>query len=243
MHSMRPQMAAHAATDGKHANAKQKCPSAYIPLGHEMAHMHMPKKNNGQKHCSTSGSHVIPQRSTGEAQPNLTSVIGREPVCCGWYDRSIPMPAYCNPYTHKQAQHQSCHAGKGGAGFAPGHVASVHQGHKPRTADMHMRRRRRAASRCQPQSRACGCRTAMLHVGRGALGAQLCRNLACSSDRHAAHAAQAAQETHLLPLRRLGTRVGGQQRVAAHAVRRDARHVHVLEAGHLRGPTRAPALR
>ncbi len=42
-----------------------------------------------QKHCITSGSHVIPQRSTDEAKPNLTSVIGREPVCCGWYERSM----------------------------------------------------------------------------------------------------------------------------------------------------------
>jgi len=47
------------------------------------------KKERKQKHCSTSGSHVIPQRSTGEAQPNLTSVIGREPVCCGWYGHEI----------------------------------------------------------------------------------------------------------------------------------------------------------
>jgi len=42
------------------------------------------------KHCSTSGSHVIPQRSTDEAELNLTSVIGREPVCCESYDRSMP---------------------------------------------------------------------------------------------------------------------------------------------------------
>ena len=42
-----------------------------------------------QKHCATTGSHVIPQRSTGVAQPSLTSVIGREPVLYRWYERSI----------------------------------------------------------------------------------------------------------------------------------------------------------
>ena len=44
----------------------------------------------GQKHCATTGSHVIPQRSTGVAQPSLTSVIGREPVLYRWYERSMP---------------------------------------------------------------------------------------------------------------------------------------------------------
>jgi hypothetical protein len=70
-----------------------------------------------QKHCSTSGSHVIPQRSTGEAQPNLTSVIGREPVCCGWYDRSMPTISYCSTYTHAGPQH-FCHAGEAAAMLA-----------------------------------------------------------------------------------------------------------------------------
>ena len=41
-------------------------------------------------------------------------------------------------------------------------------------------------------------------------------------------------EPDLLPLRRLGARVCRQQRVAAHAVGRDARHVHELEPRHLR---------
>ena len=37
----------------------------------------------------TRGSRVIPQRSTNRAQPSLTSVIGREPVHSGWYERSM----------------------------------------------------------------------------------------------------------------------------------------------------------
>ena len=43
----------------------------------------------GKKHCDTGASRAIPQRTTGPAQPSLTSVIGREPVLCGWYDRSM----------------------------------------------------------------------------------------------------------------------------------------------------------
>ena len=39
----------------------------------------------------TRGSRVIPQRSTNRAQPSLTSVIGREPVHSGWYERSMAM--------------------------------------------------------------------------------------------------------------------------------------------------------
>ena len=42
-------------------------------------------------HCNTGASRAIPQRTTGPAQPSLTSVIGREPVLYGWYDRSIPL--------------------------------------------------------------------------------------------------------------------------------------------------------
>ena len=51
---------------------------------------HKPKRCSLAKHCATTGSHVIPQRSTGVAQPSLTSVIGREPVLYRWYERSIP---------------------------------------------------------------------------------------------------------------------------------------------------------
>jgi len=84
--------------DGLRKDAKAKikhkhirmCPSADI----QHASVQGRQNRNQQKHCSTSGSHVIPQRSTGEAQPNLTSVIGREPVCCGWYDRSMPTSNY-----------------------------------------------------------------------------------------------------------------------------------------------------
>jgi hypothetical protein len=74
---------------------------------------HGPCKGAKRKNCKNtaagvpSGSHVIPQRRTGEAQPNLTSVIGREPVCCGWYDRSMPKPACCKLYMHI-AQHLTC---------------------------------------------------------------------------------------------------------------------------------------
>ena len=57
-----------------------------------------------QKHCATSGSHVIPQRSTGEAQPSLTSVIGREPVLYRWYERSMPSEWLCNICTPARKQ-------------------------------------------------------------------------------------------------------------------------------------------
>ena len=40
-------------------------------------------------HCDTRASRAIPQRTTGLAQSSLTSVIGREPVLYGWYDRSM----------------------------------------------------------------------------------------------------------------------------------------------------------
>ena len=46
-------------------------------------------REGSKKHCATTGSHVIPQRSTGVAQPSLTSVIGREPVLYRWYERSM----------------------------------------------------------------------------------------------------------------------------------------------------------
>ncbi len=44
-----------------------------------------------QKHHSTRGSRVIPQRSTNLAQPCLTSEIGRDRVCSEWYDRGMPI--------------------------------------------------------------------------------------------------------------------------------------------------------
>ena len=46
-------------------------------------------KRKKTKHCDTGASRAIPQRTTGPAQPSLTSVIGREPVLYGWYDRSM----------------------------------------------------------------------------------------------------------------------------------------------------------
>ena len=53
----------------------------------------------GKKHCDTGASRAIPQRTTGPAQPSLTSVIGREPVLYGWYDRSMQMILFKTQYT------------------------------------------------------------------------------------------------------------------------------------------------
>ena len=62
----------------------------------------MPKARDAKKgktHCDTGASRAIPQRTTGPAQPSLTSVIGREPVLYGWYDRSMPYVLSHNIYS------------------------------------------------------------------------------------------------------------------------------------------------
>ena len=59
-----------------------------------------------QKHHSTRGSRVIPQRSTNLAQPCLTSEIGRDRVNSEWYDRGIQLPVCYHIYSMKSESHQ-----------------------------------------------------------------------------------------------------------------------------------------
>ncbi len=65
-------------------------------------------KEKIKKHCDTGASRAIPQRTTGPAQPSLTSVIGREPVLYGWYDRSMPDVWACVIYTGVMLLHEGC---------------------------------------------------------------------------------------------------------------------------------------
>ena len=47
-------------------------------------------KLEDKRHYSTQGSRAITQRVLIEPNPSLTSLIGREGVCSGWYGRSMP---------------------------------------------------------------------------------------------------------------------------------------------------------